>query len=427
LLSILQHNEILKSTIQNSKSKINTMGSWFSVILCAICIFQHALLEAAQDLSCLHRTRPSDALLITAPDGSILYKKNETIKCIPASTLKILTALSAIHHLGLSYRFPTEFYTDIDQNLKIKGYGDPLLTSEVWQQIADVLATKIRKFNTLILDNSYFSKDLIIPGTGRSTNPYDAPPGALCANFNTILFDHDQHGTVISAEPQTPMTPFAREKIRSLGLKKGRYTFTHNQSDATRYTGEIFLHFLMKGGVKSQGKIRLGTVKPDDRLFHTYLSGFTLNDVITKMMTFSNNFVANQLCIVMGAHVYGPPGTLENGVSVISDYAKYKMHLKDISVVEGSGISRKNRISALEMNTLLDQFKPHRHLLKREGDTFFKTGTLEGIRTRVGYIEKSPGSTYSFVVFLNSGNSDMDSLMGCIKKTVANHHFPDNR
>jgi len=395
----------------------------FAVILFAIFTFQPALLAAAQDLSCLHRIRPSDALLITAPDGSILYKQNEAVKCIPASTLKILTALSAICHLGPSYRFPTEFYTDIDQNLKIKGYGDPLLTSEVWQQIANVLALKIRKFNTLILDNSYFSKDLIIPGKGHSTNPYDAPPGALCSNFNTILFDHDQHGRVISAESQTPMTPFAREKIRSLGLKKGRYTFTHNQSDATRYAGELFLHFLTKRGVESQGEIRVETVKPDDRLFHTYLSGFTLNDVIKKMMAFSNNFVANQICIAMGAHVYGPPGTLENGVSVISDYAKYKMHLKDISVVEGSGISRKNRISALEMNILLDQFKPHRHLLKREKNTFFKTGTLEGIRTRVGYIEKSPGSTYSFIVFLNSGKSDMDSLMGCIEKIVTNHHF----
>ena len=399
----------------------------FAVILFAFFTFQPALLESAQDLSCLHSTRTSDALLITAPDGSILYKKNETIKCIPASTLKILTALSAIHHLGPDYRFPTEFYTDIDQNLKIKGYGDPLLTSEVWQQIADVLASKIRKFNALILDNSYFSKDLIIPGKGRSTNPYDAPPGALCANFNTILFDHDQHGRLISAEPQTPMTPFAREKIRSLGLKKGRYTFTHNQSDATRYAGELFLHFLTKKGVESQGEIRLETVTPDDRLFHTYLSRSTLNYVIMKMMAFSNNFVANQICIAMGAHVYGPPGTLENGVRVISDYAKYKMHLKDINVVEGSGISRKNRISALEMNTLLKQFKPHRHLLKKEGNTFFKTGTLEGIRTKVGYIETSPGSTYSFVVFLNSENSDMDFLMGCIEEIVTNYHFPSNR
>ncbi len=400
-------------------------GLCFAVILFALCAFLPESLNAAQDLPC--RTHPSDTLLVSAPDGRILYKKNETTKCIPASTLKILTALSAIRHLGLAYRFPTEFYIDADRNLKIKGHGDPLLTSEAWQQIADALAGKIRDFNNLILDDSYFSKDLMIPGAGRSSNPYDAPSGALCANFNTVFFDHDQHGRIVSAEPQTPMTPFARKKIRSLGLKKGRYTFTHDRRDAARYAGELLLHFLNKKGVKNQGEIQLGAVAPGDRLVHTHRSEFALDEVIGKMMEFSNNFVANQVCISVGARVHGPPGTLKKGVRVLSDYAKNELRLENITVVEGSGISRENRISALEMKTLLDRFKPHRHLLKKKGNTYFKTGTLKGIRTRVGYIEASPGSTYCFVVFLDNRGSDFDSLMRCITKTVTDHHLHDYR
>ena len=84
-----------------------------------------------------------DALLVADHDGQIIFKKNEAKKCIPASTLKLLTALAAIHHLGLSYRFKTEFYIDPKQNLKVKGYGDPLLISEVLQEIAAVSYTHL--------------------------------------------------------------------------------------------------------------------------------------------------------------------------------------------------------------------------------------------------------------------------------------------
>jgi len=392
------------------------LKNWTIVfILLAIYAFQPAFLNAAQDLPCLDNIGPSDALMITAPDGQTLYKKNETVKCIPASTLKILTALAAIHHIGLSYRFRTEFYVDSDRNLKIKGYGDPLLTSEVWQEIADALAHKIRKINNLILDVSFFSQNIRIPGVEKSTNPYDAPVGALCANFNTVWFDRDQKGEVISAEPQTPITPFAREKISLLGFKRGRYTFTHDQKEAAHYAGDLFLHFLNERGVKMNGEIRLGALVSDDKLIYTYLSRFTLEEVLKKTMAFSNNFIANQIFISLGAHVYGQPATLKKGVRVVCDYLKNELNLKDFEIVEGSGISRKNRISARDMITVLDRFKPYRHLLKKSGKTLIKTGTLDGIRTRAVYVEGSPGRTFYYVLFLNNNHSDIKALLECIE------------
>ncbi len=392
---------------------------WIAVILFVLCVVLPACLNASQDAPCLAGLSPSDAVLISAPNGHIIYKKNETKKYIPASTLKILTALTAIHHLGLSYRFKTEFYKDANNNLKIKGYGDPLLTSEVWLEISEALTGKIQRINNLILDVSYFPQKIQIPGVGTSTNPYDAPLGALCANFNTVFFDHDSNGKVISAEPQTPMTPFAIKKIRTLSQKKGRYTFSHDQRDAAYYAGELLIHFLNEKGVKHTGDIRIGTVAPEDMLIYTYQSNLSLEMVISKMMEFSNNFIANQICIATGAHVYGSPGTLENGIKVISDYAEKQLKLKDLEIVEGSGISRNNRISALDMQTILEKFKPHRHLLKKSGKVLFKTGTLKNINNRAGYIERTPNKPYSFVIFLNSGSSDIESLMKCIEEKFA--------
>jgi len=368
--------------------------------------------------SCLSAIASKDALLVASPRGEILCAKNEGTMYTPASTLKILTALKAIRHLGSDYRFSTEFYLDEEKNLKIKGYGDPLLISEVWNNIAHALAVKIDTFNHLILDDAYFSENIHIPGCGQSTNPFDAPPGALCANFNTVFFDSDGKGRIISAEPQTPMIPYADEKVRSLGKKRGRYTFSQDHRETARYAGELFLHFLREEGVRSAGEIRLGTVDPKDQLIYTYRSKFTLEAVIRKMMEFSNNFVANQLFVVLGAKAYGPPGTLAKSVRLFSEFAKSELGLQEVQMVEGSGISRENRFSALHMLAILKHFKPYRHLLGNEGRLFYKTGTLKGVRTRAGYIEKDSHEPHYFVIFLNREGNGIDLLLECVRRIV---------
>jgi len=357
---------------------------------------------------------------VAGPDGRIIYGKNETRKCVPASTLKILTGLAAIHHLGGSYRFRTEFCQNPDQDLKVKGYGDPLLISEVWQEIAQTLAARLQGFNDLVLDDTYFADGIDIPGAGFSTNPYDAPNRALCANFNTVFFKRDNTGRIVSAEPQTPMTPLAIEKVRLLDLDTGRYTFSHYGHEAARYAGELLVHFLKERGKVCQGQIRAGVVGLGDPLVYTYHSIFTLEQALKKMFEFSNNFMANQILIALGAHIHGPPGTLAKGVKVLSDYAGEVLRLHDIEIAEGSGISRKNRLSALDMLAVLRRFEPHRALLVRKGRVLYKSGTLSGVKTRAGYIEDKSGNPYYFVIFLNSSSADIDSIFDCVKNSLDN-------
>ena len=389
-----------------------------AVVLFGFFLLQPSITDGKQSLPCLVNITTKDAFLLAGPDGKIIYKKNETRKCIPASTLKVLTALAALNHFGPSYRFRTEFYTDTFQNLKMKGYGDPLLTSENLNQLAGSLASRIKRFQSLILDNTYFSPRIRIPGCGGSTNPYDAPVGAICANFNTVLFRRDRKGRIVSAERQTPMIPFTRDRIRSLGLKRGRYTFLDDSQDAARYDGELLFQFLGKKGVKNRGDIRFGAVRPYDMLIFTYESIFPLETVVQKMLKSSSNFMANQVLIALGASKYGPPGTLTKGVDAVTDFSRNHLGLDHINMVEGSGISRQNRMSALDMLIILKGFKPYMHLLKRKDNVFYKTGSLKGIRTRVGYIKDDLGRFYYFVIFFNQRYSKMNDTMNCVKKEV---------
>ena len=394
------------------------------ILLCAVFLFQALFLlspptsKAKKRIPCRNQIKSTDSFLVATPEGKVLFEKNATKQRVPASTLKVLTALTVLDHFGPSHRFRTGFYMDSAGNLKIKGYGDPLLISEVLHHIAIILARKIDSFRNIILDNTYFSSRIMVPGCDNTTNPYDAPIGALCANFNTVAFKRKKNGRIYSTESQTPMIPFMVNQIRAQGLKSGRRTFTHNSKEAALYVGELLRHMLKKSGVKMQGEIYFGSVSPEDTLIFTYRSTFPLETVVKKMLHSSSNFMANQIFVALGASVYGPPGTLAKGVRATQAYIRKELGLKHIRIVEGSGLSRKNHLSAYDMLAILEKFKPYKDLLKNQDQVHYKTGSLRGVRTRAGYIESQILGPCCFAVFFNRKGSNMQSMVRCLKKAV---------
>ena len=109
---------------------------WLGVSLHLLSISSPLLAQKLPELDRFIGTQ--DAILVSDPQGQILFSKHAEKKLIPASTLKIFTSLVALHFLGSDYRFPTEFYLDVHSNLNIKGYGDPLLISEVVAKISHI-------------------------------------------------------------------------------------------------------------------------------------------------------------------------------------------------------------------------------------------------------------------------------------------------
>jgi D-alanyl-D-alanine carboxypeptidase/D-alanyl-D-alanine-endopeptidase (penicillin-binding protein 4) len=374
---------------------------------------------AAEQLSELQSIIGShDAIFVTDPHGSIIVSKNADKELVPASTLKIFTALVALHYLGPDYRFTTEFYLDKDQNLKVKGHGDPLLISEILVEIAAALRIRLEKVNDIILDDTYFAQPLTIPGISSSTEPYDAPNGALGVNFNTVNFKK-VNGHYISAEPQTPLLEFALDRIKQNKLNKGRIVLSHDGNECTLYAGHLFRYFLRAQGIQTGPKVRIGRVqKGTDTLIHTHVSRFSLKDIIAKLLEHSNNYTTNQILIAAGIRAYGPPGTLAKGVQAATFFATDVLQLHSFFITEGSGISRENRISAADLHKVLEAFEPYRHLMRREGSEFFKTGTLFGISTRVGYIENSRGNVYRYVLLINTPGKSADRAMKQLRITL---------
>jgi len=370
-----------------------------------------------------HLIGKHDAVLIADPTGHQIFAKNADVQLIPASILKIYTALVALHYLGSDYKFITEFYMDQNSNLKVKGYGDPLLISESIAEMTNRLSSKtgveFKRFNDLILDNSYFETPIVNPGVHAPYEPYDAPNGALCVNFNTINFKRNQNGIFVSAEPQTPLLPFILSRVNASRMDHGRIVLSDQKNEITQYAGHLFLYFLKKEGGNLNGIIRLGTVqKEDDTLVYRYVSNFSLLQVIKKLLEYSNNFIANQLFITTGASVYGSPGNLDKGVRAALTYANNVLEIDNIRIEEGSGISRKNRISAENVLKILNAFEPHHFLLRQTGKVYYKTGTLKGINTRAGYIKNNKGELYRFVLLINTPGKSPEPMMKIIVRNL---------
>jgi len=365
-----------------------------------------------------HLLGKKDAVIIASPQGKTIFEKNPDTKLIPASTLKIFTSLVAFHYLGPDYRFQTEFYRSPDNNLKIKGYGDPLLISETLPGIATELSQRLTGYHDLVLDDAYFLNPVLVPGTSPTYQPYDAPNGALCANFNTVNFKRS-HGTYVSAEDQTPLLPFVTERIKSSSLSYGRIILSSRNNESTLYAGHLFKYFLNGAGIESGGGIKIGRVhKQSDRLLLTHVSPFSLRQVISKLLDFSNNFIANQILLTAGAKIYGPPGTLVKGRQAALTYADQKLGIHDMALVEGSGISRENRISARNMLKILNEFEPYHSLLRRQDSEFYKTGNLTGITTRAGYLANAKGELYRFVIMINTPETSIQPVMKQVRRFV---------
>ena len=360
------------------------------------------------------------SVIVADECGKIVFGKNVSQKMIPASIIKLFTSLSAFYYLGSNYRFKTDFYFNKKTcDLTIYGYGDPLFISEVIDNIAKEISVKTEKINNIVIDDSYFNYPIIISGQTKNTiQPYDAPAGAVCANFNTVWFKTDNNGIFISSEKQTPFLDFVKKKVELSGIDCGRIPLSFNESRV--YAGHLLRFFLSKKyNVSVKGCVVLYNRKQDrGDLLYTYLSEFSIKEVVSSLLYYSNNFIANQLFLTSGAKYLRHPATLIKAQKAAENYYKNIIKIDKIKIYEGSGLSTKNRINALGFLKILKEFYPYKELMKYNNGEYFKTGTLKNVHTRAGYIKDRKGKYYMYVVFVNSFNKNTDLIMKVVKRKV---------
>jgi D-alanyl-D-alanine carboxypeptidase/D-alanyl-D-alanine-endopeptidase (penicillin-binding protein 4) len=355
-------------------------------------------------------------------NGRIIAAHNLHRMFIPASIVKIVTSLSALKILCNQYRFATYFFFDENNNLYIKGFGDPFLISEEIGFIVKKLKESgCKRINDIYLDDTAFNISASAAWTGSSDNPYDAQNNALAVNFNTVNIFKDRMGKVSSAEEQTPTLPLMSELGE--GFEPGEYRINISQKQRgrtetiNRYAGELFRAFQHKENISGTGVI--APQKTPDRLspYYIHQSSKTLEDIIGPLLLFSNNFIANQLYLTIGAEVYGYPATWEKSQKAVNDIllVEFRLSEDEIRIVEGSGLSRKNMSSPYAMLQLLDFFKPYRNFLPRVEGKLLKSGTLKGVYSYGGYFSEN-NDYNSFVLMLNQEKHTREQLLQVLEQ-----------
>jgi len=141
---------------------------------------------------------------------------------------------------------------------------------------------------------------------------------------------------------------------------------------------------------------------------------------------FSNNFMAEQMSLAMGASVYGAPGTREKGLAVIRKHLQScGVDENQFALSEASGLSRNNRLSASALVRVLlaasRDFSYNAEFMASLGvagvdgtlkEKFVepavrgrirgKTGTLRGVNALTGYGVSVDGKRFVFAVIANS-------------------------
>ena len=348
----------------------------------------------------IKRLAPEAGVLFAEEDG-ILFAQNEKRLYSIASCIKIPLLLSAFNRLGEDFRFRTRFYVDQENNLLIRGDGDPFLTSEELILVARNLTARGRSaFNHLYLDDSLYQR-LRLPGLGDSDNPYDARLSSLMANFNTMNLLRRPSGQVMSAEPQTPSLPLAQLMKDRLACcdEPTRINLRGEREHIRRHTAELVQAIFTQHGIRLKKGYKISWLNKDWSLIYTHKNSRSLARVGSELFLYSNNLIANALLLQFATDAHAP---LDSALSVWRADLK-RMSVMDFDVSEGSGLDERNRFSPLSMHQVLSQFKSRMDMLPADHQgAFYKTGSLTGVSNAAGYIIKEDSRIRPFVIFSTS-------------------------
>ena len=158
------------------------------------------------------------------------------------------------------------------------------------------------------------------------------------------------------------------------------------------------------------GGIKNSLTQENDKFIFQYENSKPLKAVLKAMLKYSNNFVANQILLSATLEKDHSPIDFERSIKPWKDWWKDRLGIspEKISLVEASGISRKNRLSEIDMLKVLEPLRMHTHLLSEYQGLKSKTGSLKGVYSLVGYAGNE--DEWEFVLFLEQEKNSREKI-----------------
>jgi D-alanyl-D-alanine carboxypeptidase/D-alanyl-D-alanine-endopeptidase (penicillin-binding protein 4) len=266
----------------------------------------------------------SAAVALDLATGTVLYSQNSSRSLAPASNEKLPLTYAALVRLGPAFRIETDVLGQGEQDgtswlgtLVLKGNGDPTLSSgDLRALAAKVRSAGIRRVSGGIIgDESWFDARRTVAGWKPSFFIEESAP------LSALVVDRARVGRYITRTPALAAATEFRDALRAAGVAVDGTVRVGRADDYSIPLGEVF--------------------SPP------------LATIIRFMDRESDNFTAELLLKQLGA------GELDRGTSaagasvVMRTLAEAGIPTAGVRIVDGSGLSRLDRLTAESLGGLL--------------------------------------------------------------------------
>lgn len=375
-------------------------------------------------------------------DGEELFSLAPDRSLIPASTMKLFTAVYAAETLGLEYRPRTTAWR-YRGTLHLKGGGDPGLTVEELLWLAQVLEAHPEE--DALFDDSLFGKGRVGPGWEEDDlhRGYAAQISPLTVNGG--------RATLMATAGKAWLEP------RNFGVRIAG-TIGTGTADV-RFDREPGSWTLRVWGRAPEGEaVRVGTVSLPDpglcaaRVFHraakrgagiepprtlipadspgvryplgavgeelVFIEPRTVGELLPVVLQDSDNVYAETLLRLASLEETGD-GEWAAAAKAMGAFARRTgVPQGALRAADGSGLSRRGRVTARALTTLLlyaatrpyfdtllaSMARPGEGTLEKRLDgvtVFAKTGTMSGVSALAGIVRAADGRDVAFAVVMN--------------------------
>lgn len=340
--------------------------------------------------------------IIDLSDGSIMASHNSSTPLIPASIMKAVTTATLLRETGPDWRYHTRVFIDgpndlgkMRGNLIISGACDPSLHSEhepystdLINEIADALSSLlIREIEgTVIIDETEFAGEPRPASWSAGDRKKYYGTGSHAFNF-----EDNARGDFSVANPSDGFVSALKENLKEKGI------------------------------IISENDILEG--RRTQILDHV---SFPIDEIMRSCMMRSDNMFAESMLRTFGKISGGDGSTDESAKLETQLWSSKNLPMEGISIVDGSGLSRDNRMTADFMAALLSSMSDNPNyasffpLAGQEGtlkkflsetplDSYIamKTGSMNGIQCYAGYkLDDEYVPTHVVVIIMNDINKN---------------------
>jgi D-alanyl-D-alanine carboxypeptidase/D-alanyl-D-alanine-endopeptidase (penicillin-binding protein 4) len=409
-------------------------------------------------------TLESSGIAIVDASARPLFVRRERRPYTPASTFKVLAAISALQTFGPNYRFVTDIRTldaPVDGTIRgdvwLVGSGDPTLTADdlragagaVWRSgvrqvdgalVADASAFAGPEVNpawevddlqydyaagtsALSVDQGTVEFHLVPTSPGAPARIEVRPPGEAVHTVGTVLTSYATDLSIERAANQNQLTFSGRIAVGA------EQSFFRPVADMPNYAGRVERAMLAQREISVRDGVRVGVAPMGGEVLWRHRSQ-PLREILHEMLFNSNNHFAEQLLRAVGAE--RGLGTERSGGAVERAVMKRDGVPQDgLRIVDGSGLAPSDRIAPISLATLLARTAQQpigtellsalprvgiegtvrrRQLTDALGRARAKSGHIENVNALVGYVQTHRHGRVAFAFMVNDPRADDGSV-----------------